>query len=143
MITGWLTTGAGGAGLVVAGAGGAGFVVAGAVAGAVSTGGATTGAEQDMFLPARFALLQNAPNPFNPVTVIRYELPVPTHVRIDVYTVSGRLVRTVADEYREAGYGRVVWDGTDATGRKVASGIYVYGMRAGGFTSRKRMVLLK
>ena len=105
--------------------------------------GVTAGAEQDPSLPATFALLQNAPNPFNPVTVIRYELPIPAHVRIDVFTVSGRHVRTVADEYREAGYGRVVWDGTDATGRKVASGVYVYGMRAGDFTSRKRMVLLK
>jgi hypothetical protein len=106
-------------------------------------GGAAADTERDQDVPAEFALLQNAPNPFNPVTVMRYELPVPAHVRIDIYNVSGRLVRTVVDGHREAGYGRAVWDGTDTAGRKVASGVYMYEMRAGDFTSRKMMVLLK
>ena len=70
-------------------------------------------------------------------------MPSPARVRIDVYAVSGRLVRTVVDEYREAGYGRAVWDGTDSAGHRVASGVYMYEMRAGDFVSRKMMVLLK
>lgn len=109
----------------------------------VFDGGAAAGSEQEARGPATFALLQNVPNPFNPLTVIRYELPTPARVRIDVYNVSGRLVRTVVDEYQEAGYRRAVWDGTDSTGHSVASGVYMYEMRAADFVSRKMMVLLK
>ncbi len=94
-------------------------------------------------LPIEFALGQNAPNPFNPVTVIQYQLPEPAHVRIDVYNIAGRRVRTIVDGPQEAGYQTVVWDGTNDFGQKVASGVYMYRMQAGDFVSEKRMVLLK
>lgn len=94
-------------------------------------------------LPAAFALRQNAPNPFNPATVIRYELPIEAHVRIDVYNVAGRLVRTVVDEPVGAGYNQAVWNGLDAAGHRVASGVYMYRMTAGDFESKRMMVLLK
>ena len=104
---------------------------------------AATETGQETRLPSKFRLLQNSPNPFSPATSIRYELPVSTHVRIDVYSVSGRHVCTIVDGPREAGHNRAAWDGTDASGHSVSSGVYVYEMRAGEFTSRKRMVLLK
>jgi flagellar hook assembly protein FlgD len=90
-----------------------------------------------------FALRQNAPNPFNPVTFIEYELPEAAHVTIDVFNLAGRLVRTVVDETQEPGYKTVAWDGTNASGQKVASGVYLYRMKAGSYVSQKRMVLLK
>ncbi|MFH1501769.1 MAG: C25 family cysteine peptidase [Candidatus Eisenbacteria bacterium] len=99
--------------------------------------------EGDRGIPGDFALLQNVPNPFNPVTAIRYELPVEAHLRIEVYNVAGRLVRTVADAPADAGYGEVVWDGRDATGHRVASGVYLYRMMAGDFEAKRMMVLLK
>lgn len=100
-------------------------------------------AAYDRGLPSDFALRQNAPNPFNPMTVIRYELPMDARVKIDVYNVAGKLVRTIVDEPVEAGYGRAVWDGRDDGGRRVASGVYMYRMIAGDFVSKRRMVLLK
>ncbi len=94
-------------------------------------------------LPVAFALRQNAPNPFNPVTTIRYELPTDSDVRIDVYNVAGRHVRTVVDGPVAAGYNEVVWDGRDNSGKRVASGVYLYRMSAGDFESKKMMVVLK
>ena len=94
-------------------------------------------------IPRTFALRQNAPNPFNPVTVIQYQLPREAHVTIDVLSIAGKLVATLVDEEQDAGVKAVTWDGTSATGEKVASGIYMYRMQAGDHTSRKMMVLLK
>jgi hypothetical protein len=99
--------------------------------------------KRDLNLPREFALRQNVPNPFNPVTSIRYELPVDSHVRIDVYNVAGRLVRTILDRPVEAGFGEIVWDGRDTSGKRVASGVYLYRMKAGDFVSKRTMVLLK
>jgi flagellar hook assembly protein FlgD len=98
---------------------------------------------EDPVLPREFALRQNAPNPFNPVTVIQYELPEATRVRIDVFNLAGRLVKTIVDEGQQPGYKSVAWDGTNADGQKVASGVYLYRMQAGSYESEKTMVLLK
>ena len=105
-------------------------------------GGSTSGVEEGA-MPRKFALLQNTPNPFNPVTLVQYKLPRPAHVRIDVFNAAGRLVRTVVDEHQEAGYKTVSWDGTNERGGKVASGVYMYRMDAGEFVSQKMMILLK
>ncbi|MCK4410559.1 MAG: immune inhibitor A, partial [Candidatus Eisenbacteria sp.] len=94
-------------------------------------------------VPRTFALRQNVPNPFNPVTVIQYQLPSEAHVTIDVFNIAGKLVATLVDEEQDAGVKAVTWDGTNATGEKVASGIYMYRMQAGDHASRKMMVLLK
>jgi len=104
--------------------------------------GSTDVAESGEF-PLDFGLKQNVPNPFNPVTVIQYQLPQTAHVRIDIYNVAGKLVRTVVDEPQEAGYKAVTWDGTDESGRKVASGVYLYRMQAADHVSKRMMVLLK
>jgi hypothetical protein len=102
-----------------------------------------TSVPEDEEIPRTFALRQNVPNPFNPVTVIQYQLPSEAHVTIDVFNIAGKLVTTLVDEAQDAGVKAVTWDGTNATGEKVASGIYMYRMQAGDHASRKMMVLLK
>ena len=95
-------------------------------------------------MPREFALMQNVPNPFNPVTVIAYQLPQTEHVRIDVYNVAGKIVRTLLQSELDAGtQGFVVWDGTDDAGAKCASGVYFYRMNTPGFTESHKMVMLK
>lgn len=94
-------------------------------------------------LPNRFALLQNIPNPFNPTTVIAYDVPSASHVSLRIYDVSGQLVRTLVDEHRPAGHHTVRWDGTTTRGTQAATGVYFYRMTAGSFTSTRKMVLLK
>jgi hypothetical protein len=94
-------------------------------------------------LPARFALHQNAPNPFNPTTVIPYDLPSPAHVTLKLYSVDGRLVRTLQDGSQNAGFYRPQWDGTDNRGEHVSSGVYFCRLTAGAFVATNKMVLLK
>ena len=105
--------------------------------------GSQTSVPEDQEVPMTFALRQNVPNPFNPVTVIQYQLPSEAHVTIDVFNIAGKLVATLVNEEQDAGVKAVTWDGTSASGEKVASGIYMYRMQAGDHTSRKMMVLLK
>jgi hypothetical protein len=93
--------------------------------------------------PTKFALFDAVPNPFNPRTTISFALPAASHVELSVYDVSGRLVATLLDENRPAGTHRVEWDGRNRAGERVASGVYLYRIQAGGFTDTKRMVLLK
>jgi hypothetical protein len=107
-----------------------------------SDSGATGVADEDV-IPFEFALKQNVPNPFNPVTVIQYQLPQQADVRLEIYNVAGKLVRTVVDGPQDAGYKSVTWDGTDQSGRKVASGVYLYRLQAADQVSQKMMVLLK
>jgi len=97
-------------------------------------------------LPKAFALEQNSPNPFNPATTISYSVPErnsAVHVRLDVYDIRGRLVRTLVNEAREAGTYHLLWDGTDSNGRHLASGVYLYRIKAGQFVKTRKMVLLK
>ena len=93
--------------------------------------------------PEDFALLQNYPNPFNPETTIRYTLPAPGEVELAVYDVTGRRVRTLVRQRQSAGAYTVTWDGRDARGQAVASGVYLYRLVAGGQVQVRRMVLLR
>jgi hypothetical protein len=91
-----------------------------------------------------YALMQNVPNPFNPATVIRYQVPVPgTMVNLAVYGADGRWIRTLIDGQHPGGAGSVEWDGTDSNGNRVASGVYFYRLRSEGFDQTKKMVLIK
>jgi len=94
--------------------------------------------------PASFALHANVPNPFNPLTIIAYEVPTAgADVEISIYDVAGRLVRRLVDGRRDAGSYRVQWNGVDGNGAHVASGVYFYRMRSGTFSATRKMVLLK
>ncbi len=108
-----------------------------------SSGGSATSVDEPDGLPARFALGQNVPNPFNPVTVVSYAVPERAHVLIEVYSVAGRLVRTLVDGEQDPGVMSVVWDGTDDAGRRTASGVYFCRMRSERFDDAVKMVLLK
>ena len=94
-------------------------------------------------MPTEFALGQNYPNPFNPTTSIRFSLPSEQHVKLDVYDMTGALVKTILNEAVRGGNKEVTWDGTNASGAKVASGMYFYRLQAGSFNSAKKMLLLK
>ncbi len=93
--------------------------------------------------PATYALAQNYPNPFNPETEIRFQLPQASHVAVKIFNMLGEEIRTLADEQREAGYHRVHWNGKDVNGKPVASGVYLYLLRAGSFSQVKKMSLLR
>jgi len=89
-------------------------------------------------------LYDNVPNPFNPMTTIRYDLPTLCRVTLLVYDLSGRLIRTLKHGVVEdAGHREVVWNGTDNSGLTVSSGVYFYCLTAGEYTETRRMVLLK
>ena len=89
------------------------------------------------------ALEQNAPNPFNPATSISWVTPAPTHVRLDIFDVSGALVTTLHDGEVPAGRWSVWWEGRDHNGQPVASGTYFYRLRAGRESLTRKMVLVK
>jgi hypothetical protein len=93
---------------------------------------------------ARLALEQNRPNPFNPRTEIKFSLPREQHLKLRIYDVEGRLVKTLVDERRIAGVHRVIWNGTDATGARVSSGLYFYRLITDdGQVRTRKMMLLK
>ena len=93
--------------------------------------------------PQGFALEQNFPNPFNPVTTLRYDLPENSYVNVTVYDMLGRQVRTLVNTTQDAGFRSVIWNATNDYGKPVSAGIYLYQIQAGEFVQTKKMVLLK
>ncbi len=97
--------------------------------------------------PLSLHLAQNYPNPFNPETMIRYTIPASSDgiplVRLTIYNLHGQEVRTLVHDFQRAGEYTVQWDGRDEQGRVVASGIYLYQMRANGQVQTRRMVLMR
>ena len=93
-------------------------------------------------LPTDFALGQNYPNPFNPSTIIPYQIPTSTHVRLEVFNMLGQHLATLVDGERSAGVYTTQWDGTDAAGQAVGAGMYIYRLSSGGLTVSQRMVLV-
>ncbi len=95
--------------------------------------------------PKSFALMQNAPNPFNPVTVIQYTLggnqTVPTQLKI--FNITGQKIRTLVNEPQGPDYYSVIWNGLDDQEQKVSSGVYFFKLSAGKFVKTRKMVLLK
>jgi len=94
-------------------------------------------------LPTAFGLEQNYPNPFNPSTDIRFAVPQTSQVRIAIYSVLGQEVRTLFEGQKEQGVHVVRWDGKDNDGKSLSSGVYLYRMNAGTFTSTHKMLLMK
>lgn len=91
----------------------------------------------------RVVLGQNHPNPFNPATVIPYELEQAGRVRLAVYDIQGRLVRELVNQVESEGPHTTSWSGVDSNGRAAASGVYVYRITAGGKSEARRMVLVR
>ena len=100
------------------------------------------GIENDL-IPKTFALHQNYPNPFNPVTQIRYDLPKPSFVEINIYDLMGRVVRNFISSSKSLGYHTEIWNATNNSGESVSAGVYIYTIRAGDFKQTKKMLLLK
>jgi hypothetical protein len=101
------------------------------------------GGDQNPGIPTVFALGQSFPNPSGGASTIRYQLPQPRPVRLSIYNVTGQLVRRLVEEEKRAGYHEARWNGTDANGRRLASGVYVYHLEAGDYQAIKQMVLLR
>jgi hypothetical protein len=91
-------------------------------------------------MPSRFGLSQNYPNPFNPSTRVQFDLPKASRVTLTVVDATGRVIRSLVDASLAAGVHEAVWDGTNATGNPVATGVYCFTLRAGGkFFIRKAL----
>jgi hypothetical protein len=102
------------------------------------------GGGETPYIPVTTSLLQNHPNPFNPTTMIPYEVATAGHVELSIYDVTGSLVRTLVNEEKGAGRYAATWDGRDSNGSQVHTGVYFYRMTAPGYTSQaKKMLLLK
>jgi len=97
----------------------------------------------DMIVPEEYYLYQNHPNPFNPSTRIKYNLPVSSEVKIELYGVGGNFVKLIYQGNQAAGRHTVLWDGTNNRGIKVVSGVYFYKLTAGQFVDTKKMILAK
>jgi hypothetical protein len=93
-------------------------------------------------LPAAFALRQNQPNPFSGRTSIRFELPVASPVRLEVFDLQGRRVVVLAEGELAAGYHVIAWNRQDGNGASVRPGVYLYRLAAGTFRDQKKMALL-
>ena len=92
----------------------------------------------------RFSLAQNAPNPFNPSTVIRYQMHEGAKVSISIYNVLGQPVRTVFEGALPAGSHQIAWDGRDNTGHSMSSGTYIYVMTTDkGYRGVNKMMLVR
>jgi hypothetical protein len=93
--------------------------------------------------PMTTVLYGNAPNPFNPETIIRFDLAHSGAVRLELFDVLGQKVKTLVAESLPAGTHQVVWHGVDEEGIAVSSGVYFYRLQAGNYTQMRRMLLLK
>lgn len=90
-----------------------------------------------------FTLMQNYPNPFNPTTNIIFAIPRPNVVSVRIYDVTGRLVKTLVNEFRSAGEHVVMWDGRNDEGQKASSGMYINEIRYDGSVMTRKMLMLK
>jgi hypothetical protein len=99
--------------------------------------------ERNAQAPETFVLYANSPNPFNPATTISYDLPEPTEITLAIFDALGQLVRTLVDQRQPAGRHFIIWDGRDERGQRVASGVFIYQLRAGRFVQSRKMLLLQ
>ena len=102
-----------------------------------------TAVDKEEELPFTFELDQNYPNPFNPTTVISFQLPVGSDVSLAIYNLAGQLVKQIASGKYASGQHHMVWEATDDRGLRVASGVYLYVLKAGEFIAQKKLVVMK
>jgi len=99
--------------------------------------------ESGVEIPSEFTLKQNYPNPFNAQTRIAFSLASPGNVKLEVFDITGKLVRKIVDARLKAGNHQVIWDGKNDSGRIVSSGIYLYRLSAPDNSSVRKMTLVK
>ncbi|MBD3340453.1 MAG: T9SS type A sorting domain-containing protein [Candidatus Lokiarchaeota archaeon] len=93
--------------------------------------------------PDRFHLYANYPNPFNPTTTITYSVPKASHVQLQIFDLTGRLVKTLYDNEQQTGMHSVIWDARDESGNVVTNGMYICRMTAGAVVKHQKMILAK
>ena len=94
-------------------------------------------------IPAEFALHPAYPNPFNPITTLRYDIPEGSWVKLDIYDMMGKHIKQLVDGRQEAGYKSVTWDATDDFGSAVSAGVYLFRIRSGELTRAGKVIMLK
>jgi hypothetical protein len=109
----------------------------------IEVGPVMTAIVDDTPLPLAFSLYQNQPNPFNARTIIQFALGKPGHASLEVYTITGQRVATLAAGWYPAGVHSVVWDGRDTHGVPLASGTYLYRLVTPAKTANRKMLLLE
>ncbi len=97
----------------------------------------------DETFPFTYKLHSAYPNPFNPVTTLRYDLPEDALVNITIYDMMGRQVKTLINDQQTAGYRSLQWNAANDAGSPVSAGLYLYTIEAGEFRQAKKMILLK
>ena len=97
----------------------------------------------EISIPKEFSLNNSYPNPFNPVTILSYELPKDAMVNITIFDMMGRIVNNLVSSQQRAGDKSVQWNATNNTGQPVSAGLYLYTIQAGQFRQTRKMVLLK
>ncbi len=107
-----------------------------------STGGVTSVTNAGKSVTRNFEVLQNYPNPFNSATAISFQLPYETHVMLKIYNIRGEDIRTLVNHNMMPGMKQVEWNGTNYSGSKVASGIYIYHLIARDFRQAYKMTLI-
>jgi len=105
--------------------------------------GTSAGVGDDRLVPKQIILYPSFPNPFNPVTTLRYYLPEDAMVNINIYDMMGRLVRTMVNSQQNAGYRSIRWNATNDAGEPMSAGLYLYMIKAVEFRQTRKMVLLK
>lgn len=98
---------------------------------------------EEVSAPNQFRLYQNFPNPFNPATNIRFNMPAADNVQLKIFDIQGALIKTISSDIKIAGENEITWDGTNDHGVKQPSGIYVYQLNSTAGTEARKMLLLK
>lgn len=98
---------------------------------------------EEASVPSQFQLFQNFPNPFNPSTTFKFNLPNAGLVQIKIYDIAGSLIKTISTDIKNAGENEIVWDGTNDFGAKQPSGVYVYHLISNAGSDSRKMILLK
>ena len=93
--------------------------------------------------PTDFQLFQNFPNPFNPETHIEFDIPHKSYVRLTIYDIQGRYIRTLLQGEKAAGHYNFTWDSRDEIGKLAPNGVYIYQLVSDSYTFSKKMILLK
>ena len=98
---------------------------------------------RELILPLSYQLYNNYPNPFNPVTTVKYDLPEGWFVDITIYDMLGNVVNNLVNTNQSSGYKSIQWNATNNQGEPVSAGVYLYKIQAGYFVDTKKMILLK